>query len=396
MMHVLVLNSGSSSIKFSLFEMPEEQEISWGAIEKIGEENAKVVLKFLSDETKLNQPVLNHGDGLEIIADFLSEQVLTNQKLSAIGHRVVHGGETYSNPQIITDSVLSKIDELSVLAPLHNPPNAEGIRVSQRVFPQADQVAIFDTAFHSTLPSHAYRYPIPNTLYKKYGIRVYGMHGTSHQYVTQQAANHLGKPTESVNLITIHLGNGCSMTAVKNGKSIDTSMGLSPLAGLMMGTRSGDIDPTIPFFLSEQAGMSPTEIDHLLNYESGLKGITGENDLREVLKKQEQGNENARLALEMYCYRIKKYVGAYVAVLEKVDAVVFTAGVGENSSWVRVKCLAGLKALGIQLDSSKNDQQVSDIRELQTTESKTKILVVPTNEELAIAQQTFRLLNEKK
>ncbi len=395
-MHVLVLNSGSSSIKFSLFEMPDEREISSGAIEKIGNHDAKVTLKFLSDESKLTQPILSHSDGLKIIANFLAKKVLTNQKLSAIGHRVVHGGETYSDPQIITDSVLRKIDDLSVLAPLHNPPNAEGIRVSQKIFPQADQVAIFDTAFHSTLPSRAYRYPIPSSLYQKYGIRVYGMHGTSHQYVTQQATNHLGKPTESVNLITIHLGNGCSMTAVKNGKSIDTSMGLSPLAGLMMGTRSGDIDPAIPFFLSEQAGMSPAEVDHLLNHESGLKGIADENDLREVLKQQEQGNENAQLALDMYCYRIKKYIGAYVAVLGRVDALVFTAGVGENSAFVREKCLTGLEALGIQLDSSKNDQQVSAVRELQATGGTIKILVVPTNEELAIAQQTFKLLREKK
>ncbi|WKN43327.1 acetate/propionate family kinase [Tunicatimonas pelagia] len=395
-MNVLVLNSGSSSIKFSLFKMPEEQEISLGLIEKIGEENALVTLRVSSNETKHTQLVSDHSAGLKIIADFLADKVLINQELSAIGHRVVHGGEAYSDTQLITDEVLRKIDELAVLAPLHNPPNAEGIRVSQQIFPQANQVAIFDTAFHSTIPPYTYRYPVPNRLYQEHGIRVYGMHGTSHQYVTQQAASFLGKPLDSVNLITIHLGNGCSMTAVKNGKSTDTSMGLSPLAGLMMGTRSGDIDPAIPFFLSEQAEMSPAEIDHLLNHESGLKGITGENDLREVLRKQEQEDKPAKLALEMYCYRIKKYVGAYLAVLGSADALVFTAGVGENSPFVREKSLEGLEALGIQLDSSKNNQSVSGIQELQAEDSKIKILVVPTNEELAIAQQTFQLLSEEK
>lgn len=395
-MNVLVLNSGSSSIKFSLFTMPGEREISSGSVEKIGSKNANITLQSFSDEVQREQPILDHGAGLGIIANFLAGKVLMDQKLHAVGHRVVHGGETYSEPQIITDSVLQQIERLSVLAPLHNPPNAQGIQVAHQIFPQANQVAIFDTAFHSTIPQAAYRYPIPNELYQKYGIRVYGMHGTSHQYVAQQAADYLGLSRDSVNLITIHLGNGCSMTAVKNGKSIDTSMGLSPLAGLMMGTRSGDIDPAIPYFLSQQADMSPAEINHLLNHESGLKGITGENDLREVASKREQGDENAQLALEMYCYRIKKYIGAYVAVLGRVDALVFTAGVGENSAVVRHKSLEDLEALGILLDCSKNEQQAKGIRELQSAESHTKILIVPTNEELAIAQQTYQLLNGKE
>ena len=395
MMNILVLNSGSSSIKFRIYTMPHEELVAAGSVEKIGSENADIQVEFRGQRNLLNQPIQNHDEGLQWIADFLTKRVLSDSTLDAIGHRVVHGGEEFSQPMLISDEVLDKVNELALLAPLHNPPNAQGIQVSQRVFPQAKQVAVFDTAFHATLPSHAFRYPIPNRLYKQYGIRVYGMHGTSHQYVAKQSASFLNKSWNEANLITIHLGNGCSMAAVKDGQSVDTSMGLSPLAGLMMGTRSGDIDPSIPFFLSNQANMSPSEIDHMLNQESGLKGITGENDLREVLKLRTQGDKMAQLALEMYCYRIKKYIGAYMVVLGEVDALVFTAGVGENSDIVREKSLAGLENFGIELDIEKNQERSSGIRQLQRESSKVKILVVPTNEELAIAQQTYQVLSKK-
>ncbi|MEO0333908.1 MAG: acetate/propionate family kinase, partial [Bacteroidota bacterium] len=303
-MNILVLNSGSSSIKFRIYTMPNEQLMASGSIEKIGERKADISFEVAQDSKSLSQPVQNHDEGLRLIANFLTNQVLADASLDAVGHRVVHGGETYSQPVLISDEVLEQIEKLALLAPLHNPPNAQGIRVAQKVFPDAKQVGVFDTAFHYSLPAHVYRYPIPTKLYEQYGIRAYGMHGTSHQYVTQQAADFLDKPLSRVNLITIHLGNGCSITAVRNGRSVDTSMGLSPLAGLMMGTRSGDIDPSIPFFLSNQANMSPSEIDQILNHESGLKGITGENDLREVLKLRMQGDKAAQLALDMYCYRI--------------------------------------------------------------------------------------------
>ncbi|MEM6842096.1 MAG: acetate kinase [Bacteroidota bacterium] len=394
-MNILVLNSGSSSIKFRIYDMPNEDLVAAGSVEKIGNDNADIHLEFAGQSEQINQPVRDHEEGLQWIANFLTNQVLADSPLNAVGHRVVHGGEEYSQPVLISDEVLHQVEKLALLAPLHNPPNARGIQVSRRVFPQAQQVAVFDTAFHATLPSYAFRYPIPTKLYEQYGIRVYGMHGTSHQYVAQQAADFLDKPMSETSLITIHLGNGCSMAAVKNGQSVDTSMGLSPLAGLMMGTRSGDIDPSIPFFLSEQANMSPAEIDHMLNHESGLKGIAGENDLREVLKLQQQGDKMAQLALEMYCYRIKKYIGAYMAVLGEVDALVFTAGVGENSDIVRERSLAGLENLGVELDVAKNQERSSGIRQLQRASSKVKILVVPTNEELAIAQQTYQVLSEK-
>ncbi|MEM9673401.1 MAG: acetate kinase [Bacteroidota bacterium] len=393
-MNILVLNSGSSSIKFRIYTIPQEELVAAGSVEKIGSEDADIQVEFKGQREQLSQPVQNHEEGLQWIADFLTDRVLVDSTLDAIGHRVVHGGEEYSQPMLISDEVLDKVNELALLAPLHNPPNAQGIQVSRRVFPQAQQVAVFDTAFHATLPPHAFRYPIPNKLYEQYGIRVYGMHGTSHQYVAKQAASFLDKPLSETNLITIHLGNGCSVTAVKNGQSVDTSMGLSPLAGLMMGTRSGDIDPSIPFFLSNQANMSPSEIDQILNQESGLKGITGENDLREVLKLRAQGDKMAQLALEMYCYRIKKYIGAYMAVLGEVDALIFTAGVGENSDIVRERSLAGLENLGIELDVEKNQEHLSGIRQLQRASSKVKILVVPTNEELAIAEQTYQVLSK--
>ena len=399
-MKILVINSGSSSIKYQLFLMPEERVLAKGAVERIGEAVGTVAYESFQEDTPYRyeeeQTISDHQQGLETINRLLLDEqhgvIHTPEGIAVVGHRVVHGGEQFSQATNITPAVIEQIEQLIPLAPLHNPPNLTGIRVAQRVFPSAQQVAVFDTAFHQTLPDYVYRYPIPNRLYDQHRIRVYGMHGTSHQYVAQEAARYLSKPPESLNLITIHLGNGCSMTAIRQGQSVDTSMGLSPLAGLMMGTRSGDIDPAIPFFLSQEEGLSPAEIDALLNKESGLIGIAGHNDLRAVMEQHEAGDALASLALRMYCYRIKKFIGAYLAVLGQVDALVFTAGVGENSAYVREQSCQGLTCLGIAIDTDKNQQPVRGARAIQADNSQVQVLIVPTDEELAIAQQAHRLV----
>lgn len=400
-MKILVLNSGSSSIKYKLFEMPSERLLVTGVIERIGESKSKITHEIFSSTlgeqsfVETNQ-VKDHKDGLTRIAGYLFHKtygvVSSSEEITAIGHRVVHGGETFSQTMIINEAVKEKIRKLSFLAPLHNPSNLLGIEVAEKVFPQARQVAVFDTAFHQTMPDYAFRYAIPERLYQEHQLRAYGMHGTSHRFVSKSLANFLGKKIEDLNLITIHLGNGCSMTAVKGGKSVDTSMGLSPLPGLMMGTRSGDIDPAVLFFLHKHLQMSLEQIDEMLNKQSGLKGIAGDNDMRVVEKKMSDGDTKATLALEMYCYRIKKYIGSYLAVLGKTDAIIFTAGVGQNSSTVRAMTCAGLGNLGIILDETKNRQKSSGIFEISHAESPIKIFVVPTNEELEIAQQTYQLL----
>jgi acetate kinase len=317
------------------------------------------------------------------------------EEITAIGHRVVHGGERFSQPTVITGEVKEAIAALIPLAPLHNPANLTGIEVAEELFPAATQVAVFDTAFHQTMPARAYRYAVPTYLYEEYGVRVYGFHGTSHLYVSKQAIDYLGKTAAETNLITAHLGNGCSMTAVKGGQSIDTSMGFSPLAGLIMGTRSGDVDPALPYFLGTDLGMSFTEVDRLLNKQSGMLGLTGQNDLREIEERQMNGDEAAQLALEMYAYRIKKYLGAYMAALGRVDALVFTAGVGEKSDIVRGLVCQDLGHLGIMLDAEKNRRgATAAVTEIQAAGSDVKILIIPTNEELEIASQTKEVIQE--
>ncbi len=402
MMKILVINTGSSSIKYKLFDFPEKQEISQGTVERIGEENGSLHFEASTPEGKriehtLEQPFENHQSGLQEIARILLNpayhMLKSAQEVQAIGHRVVHGGEVFKAPVVISEAVTAQIKALIPLAPLHNPANLTGIEVARKVFPQATQVAVFDTAFHQSLPDYAYRYAVPHRFYKENSVRVYGMHGTSHQYVAGQAATYLDKPLKRLNLITIHLGNGCSMTAIRQGKSIDTSMGFSPLAGLMMGTRSGDIDPAVVLYMGEQLGMSLQEIDHILNKESGLKGLTGSNDLRDVTRRLEEGDPQAQLALTMYTYRIRKYIGAYVAILGRVDALVFTAGVGENSTLIRSRSCQELSHIGIHIDERKNEQPAQGIREVQADDSPVKILIVPTNEELAIAQQTYALVH---
>ena len=396
-MKVLVLNAGSSSIKYQLYQMPERHTIARGSVEKIGEGESVIHhAALLSESPKTyeeKRAIASHQEGLEQISSLLlhSEYGVIQQtnEVVLVGHRVVHGGEYFHEAVVITKEVEDQINQLTPLAPLHNPPNLLGITIAQQVFPHAQQVAVFDTAFHQTLPDYVYRYPIPTQLYQEHHIRVYGMHGTSHRYVAHAAARFLQRSVVDLNLITIHLGNGCSMAAVQGGKSIDTSMGLTPLAGLMMGTRSGDIDPAVVYYLTRQTDMSVADIDQLLNKESGLKGIAGMNDLRSVVQQYEAGEVTARLALEMYCYRIKKYIGAYVAVLGQVDAIVFTAGVGENSALVRAMSCRNLSHLGISIDAARNEDSELNPRAIHREDGPVQVLVVPTDEELSIAQQAY-------
>ena len=401
-MKTLVLNAGSSSIKYQLFSTVELHLVARGSVERIGEEKSIIHHSTFQDDKEQTyqeeQVAPDHERALEKVSALLLDDqygVIQHPKeVSVVGHRVVQGGEHFREAVVIDEEVEYRIEQLVPLAPLHNPANLMGIRVARAVFPDAQQIAVFDTAFHQTLPDYAFRYPIPDQFYHKYQVRVYGMHGTSHRFVAQVAADYLQRPLSELNLITIHLGNGCSMTAVQQGKSIDTSMGLTPLAGLMMGTRSGDIDPAIVYYLHQEAGMEITAINQLLNNESGLKGVAGKNDLRRVIQQYEAGDEAARLALAMYCYRIKKYIGAYTAVLGTVDAVVFTGGVGENSELVRAWSCTNLAGLGIAIDSPKNEMVGSGVRPIQSENSKVPILIVPTNEERSIAQQALKLVDK--
>ena len=399
-MKTLVINSGSSSIKYQLLVMPEEEVLSSGLIERIGEENSHFEHCIYKDsdlfQTLGEHRVTDHRHGMEIVAQLLTDPhygPLNHAKeVELVGHRVVHGGEAFARPTLINDEVIQTIHRLSDLAPLHNPPNLTGIEMAGQVFKRAVQVAVFDTAFHQTLPPYAYRYALPNKLYREHGIRVYGFHGTSHRYITAQAAQMLDKPVNETSLISIHLGNGASMAAVKNGQSIDTTLGMTPLPGLVMGTRSGDIDPAIIFYLHERLQMPLDEIKRLLNKESGMKGLTGHNDLREIIEEADAGSAEAQLALEIYAYRIKKYIGAYVAVLGRVDAVVFTGGVGENSPLIRQMALAGLSHLGIGLQPELNEDCWPP-RDISAEQASIKTLVIRTDEELEIARQAYALVS---
>jgi acetate kinase len=402
-MKILVLNSGSSSIKFKLFGMPVGILLADGLVQRIGDRQSLFRGHHYRDgqelTSELAEPIADHGAGLKVVMTWLGDKsrgiVESLEDIQAVGHRVVHGAESFQEPTIITDEVLKTIKECAALAPLHNPANQLGIEVARRELPDAQQVAIFDTAFHQTLPDYAYQYAIPEKLYKDYKIRRYGFHGTSHAYVSKAAADHLKKDVHNCNFITVHLGNGASMAAIKNGRSVDTSMGLTPLEGLVMGTRSGDLDPAIPFYLMKEAGLSTNQIDRVLNKESGLKGLCGFNDMREIVSRAAAGDAKAALALTIFCYRIKKYIGAYLAVLGEIDAVIFTAGIGENSETVRRLVCDGLSGLGISLDNEKNQNAAGEIVELQSETSQIKVLKVATNEELEIARQTVAVIAGK-
>ena len=395
MKKVLVINSGSSSIKYQLFDMSDKTVLARGLLERIGEP-----VSCLTHHTRRAQgghtdttrklPVGNHRAGFQVIGEVLSESgaVRDSGELYGIGHRVVHGGEAFQEPALIDEKVITTIRELIPLAPLHNPANLTGIEVALQFAPHVPQIAVFDTAFHQSLPPQAFRYALPHDLYQDHEVRRYGFHGTSHCYVAKQAARYLKRTMGSLNLITLHLGNGASITAIAKGKSVDTSMGMTPLEGLIMGTRSGDLDPAIIFYLGRKTGLSPDEIEALLNKHSGLKGICGINDMREIAQLANKGDGSARLAIEMYCYRIKKYIGAYHAVLGQVDALVFTAGIGENAADIRLRSCEGLSNLGIEIDENINSLKTNGIREIKSNKSSVNILVVPTDEELEIAEQT--------
>jgi acetate kinase len=393
-MQVLILNSGSSSLKYQLFSMPSETILCSGIIERIGFDDA--IFKFKTDKNSIEfeSQILNHNAGLKLVAEHLLDKntgiIKSPEDIAVVGHRVVHGGIYFSNTTEITQEVKDKIKELSSLAPLHNPANLEGIEVAEVIFPNAKQVAVFDTAFHQSIPEVAYKYAIPNEFLTKKHIRLYGFHGTSHKYVSEKAIAFLGKKESKI--ITIHLGNGCSITAVKNGKSIDHSLGFSPVSGLIMGTRSGDIDPAIIFYLADKYGYALSDINTFLQKKSGMLGLTGYSDLREIESEAAKGNKDCILALQMNAYRIKKYIGSYTAILNGLDAIVFTAGIGENSSYMRRLICEDLDFLGIQLDIEKNNTRSKDIQAINNADSKAKILVIPTNEELEIAKQSVELI----
>ena len=401
-MKILVINTGSSSIKYQLFNMENQTVLCSGVVEKIGEESGYLSHKIFKDNDQTvvknyEGHIGDHQTGFKHIVDYLINEefgvISDRSEISAVGHRVVHGGETFKAPTIINREVIEAITQNIPLAPLHNPSNLIGIEVAISVFPDSKQIAVFDTAFHQSIPPYAFMYALPYDLYKKERVRRYGFHGTSHAYVSGKCAEYLDRPLDQLNIITIHLGNGASIAALKNGQCVDTSMGMTPLEGLVMGTRTGDVDPALPFYLADHMHMSLKQIDTLLNKESGLKGICGTNDMREVISKRDNGDKRAVLALEIYTYRIKKYIGAYYAALGNLDAIVFTAGIGEHSPDIRKFSCAGLENMGIIIDDERNNSPEKGIREINRTDSRVRVLVVPTNEELRIAQETKKIID---
>ena len=393
-MKILVLNSGSSSMKFKLYD--DERAISSGLVDKIGESVSNVRLKNLANaqDVERQESVENHQKAVKIIEDFFHESGILGSlaELDGCGHRVVHGGQNLTKPCLIDDAVLAEIERVAVIAPLHNPAHLVGMRAMLKVAPKVPNVAVFDTAFHATLPDFAYMYALPYELYEKQGIRKYGFHGTSHEFVSKKAAEFLGFKPSEFNAITLHLGNGASVCAVQDGKSIDTSMGLTPLEGLMMGTRCGDIDPAVVPHLIRSLNLNATELDTLMNKKSGFLGICGHNDLRDVENLANKGDKKAHLALEMFVYRLVKYIGAYFAVLPRVDALVFTAGIGENSDTIRLKVCERLTRLGFEIDEALNKGVRGELKLISKPSSSTKIIIVPTDEELEIATITEKLV----
>ena len=402
-MKLLIINSGSSSIKYQLLAIEKEEVLASGLVERIGEAMGLLKCTLFPDsphERKVakEEPVANHNQGMLRVIDLLCDAkegiIADTWEINGIGHRVVHGGEDFREPTLITDEVVAAIEKNIPLAPLHNPPNLDGIRVARQLFPNAPQVAVFDTAFHQSMPSRAFLYALPRELYEKYRVRRYGFHGTSHAFVAAECAKMLGKELSACNLITVHLGNGSSMTAIEKGKSVDTSLGMTPLEGLVMGTRCGDVDPALHLFLHQNLGLDLPAIDRMLNKESGLKGLCGMNDLRDIHRAVAAGDEWAERALDVLCYRNRKYLASFIAVLGQVDAIAFTAGIGENDAVVRAESLRGLENFGLVLDTLKNEEHSRSARCISAEGSKVKIFVIPTNEELSIARQTARLIEK--
>ena len=397
-MNVFVINSGSSSIKYQLIRMPEALVVCTGLVDRIGQEGSTikhtVFINGVEQQKKESIAIRNHAAGLTEVSRLLTDVnigvIKDPKEIEVVGHRVVHGAESFASTMIITQEVMDKVKNLFPLAPLHNPPNYLGIEVASTIFSSSRQVAVFDTAFHQTMPPVAYRIAIPNEFYHQHGIRAYGFHGTSHKYVSEKAIEYLKKKDSKI--ITIHLGNGCSMTAVRDGVSVDTSMGFGPMGGLIMGTRTGDIDQSIIFHMVNQLGYSLNEVNTILNKKSGMLGLTGYSDMRDVKAEYHKGNQEAILAYDLYAYHIKKYIGSFTAVLNGLDAIVYTAGVGENDSLTRNLASKNLEFLGIHLDEEKNAAGGKGLYEINTKRSPVKILVVPTNEELEIARQCYTLL----
>ncbi|MCI9890097.1 acetate kinase [Micrococcales bacterium 31B] len=391
---ILVINSGSSSLKYQLVELPSGRALASGLAERIGEAVGRVS-HAVGDGARhvVEQPIVDHAEALHIVLSQFAEHgpTLDVEALQGVGHRVVHGGAEFREPVLITESVLAQIEELSVLAPLHNPAHVVGIRAALQIFPGLPQVAVFDTAFFASLPPAAYTYALDAEVARDLGIRRYGFHGTSHAYVSRQVAEVLGVDLADLNQVVLHLGNGCSASAIRGGVAVETSMGMTPLEGLVMGTRSGDIDPGVVFHLARVGGLSIDEIDALLNRRSGLLGLAGDNDFRALMGARAQGDPGAALAFEVAAHRLRKYVGAYAAVLGRLDTITFTAGVGENNAAIREAALSRLECLGIELDPDANAARSSEPRVISTPDSRVTVLVVPTNEELAIAQATAEL-----
>lgn len=394
-MKVLAVNAGSSSLKFQLLNMPEEKVITSGLVERIGFKDAGFTIKVNGEKHKMTKAILNHSVAVEILLNALIDYKIVKdyEEIGGVGHRVVHGGEKFADSVKITDEVLKEIESLSDLAPLHNPANATGIKAFKEILPKVEQVAVFDTAFHQSMPKVSYLYPTPYQWYKTYGIRRYGFHGTSHKYVSERAIELLGKPAEETKIITIHIGNGGSLAAVQGGKSIDTSMGFTPLAGIMMGTRSGDIDPSILPFVMEKDNLDINGAIDVLNNESGLKGVSQRSsDMRDIDDGFEENDPQCILALDLYAKRICDFIGSYFITLGGCDALVFTAGIGENGILAREAIVNRLsKAMGITLDVKNNDQKGKETL-ISTPDSKVKVYVIPTDEEVMIARDTLRLM----
>lgn len=396
----MVINCGSSSLKYEVYKMPQGESLGKGVVERIGLGVGNITQSSPKGEIKIDQPIPDHTVAMELVSKAILDTekgiLKSLEEISGVGHRVVHGGEQYSSSVVIDDKVIAAIEACVELAPLHNPANLIGIRESIKMVPHAHQVAVFDTAFHQTIPSSAYMYGLPRELYDKYRIRKYGFHGTSHRYVYREAVKYLKRSEDNTNIITCHLGNGCSITAIAGGKSVETSMGFTPLEGLVMGTRSGDIDPQIIFYLMDR-GYSPEQLNTMLNKKSGLLGLSGiSNDMRDVYKASQEGNANATETLDVYAHRIRRYIGAYMAELVKVDAVVFTGGIGQWAGHMRERVCNKLENLGIFMDYAANSSNGPKLGCVSQVYSPVSILVVPTNEELQIAMDTHELIGGAK
>lgn len=399
-MKVLVINCGSSSLKYQLMNMENESVLAKGLVERIGIEGSVLTHKVNGEKVVIEQPMKDHKVAIGLVLDALVDKkhgvISDMSEISAVGHRVVHGGEKYASSVLIDGNVMEALEECVKLAPLHNPPNIIGINACRELMPTTPMVAVFDTAFHQTLPEEAYMYALPYELYTKYGVRKYGFHGTSHRFVSMTAAEMMGKKAEDIKMITCHLGNGASLAAIDGGKSVDTTMGFTPLAGVVMGTRCGDIDPAIVPFLVKEAGMTIEEVDTLMNKKSGVLGVSGlSSDFRDLENAAKEGNKKAQLALDVFDYRVRTAIGSYVAALNGVDAIIFTAGLGENSASHRATICEGLSYLGIKIDAEKNGLRGEAV-EISTQDSKVKVFVIPTDEELMIARDTKEIVGKAK